>query len=128
MDRLEAVEAHRPQVVTLENVQNLGQRHPAGRRGWHRDEGVAAVLEEDRFTPLRLVAAQILVGDEAAALPHLLDDQVGNTPTVERVLSLAGDQPQRRRQHRLTEVRADASRLTPREEDFGGRLVLREYR
>ena len=90
----------------LEDVQRLHQRDAARRRRRHRDEAVAAIRRGDGRAPHGLIAGQVGRRDDAAALPHLVDDGRGDRARVEAVPALARDAFERAREIRLHEPRA----------------------
>ena len=74
--------------LNLEYVQDFRDRYSARRWRRHRNNSVTPVLERDWLAPHGLVAAQVLVRDQAAPLTHLLHDQVCDLSPVKGVPSV----------------------------------------
>ncbi len=87
-------EAHRRQVVALEDVEDLRHRRAAGGGGRHRDDGMAAVVEDDGVPPNGVVRGHVGGGDQAAPALHLLLDEHRSAPAIEAVAPLGGDAPE----------------------------------
>jgi len=71
------------ELAELELAEQAGghrDHDAARRRRWHRRERVAAVRDLERLAPHRLVAREVLGGDDAAARLHLGDDRAAVSP------------------------------------------------
>ena len=90
--------AHSAEVIALENVQHLNQRHAAraGRR--HADDFVAAVSAAHRFTLDRLIPLKIFFGNNAAIRFHVVGESFGILALVESIATVLLNQLERVRQ------------------------------
>ena len=85
----------RLEVVRLEDVQHLDQRHAAGADRRHRDDLVAAIEAAQRRALPGLVLRQILSRDQAAVRFHVVGDAIRDPAFVEDVGAVRGDRAER---------------------------------
>ena len=88
----------RGDVISLRPLQKLRQRNTArtGRR--HGDNLMPAIGKVHRRTPYRRIGRQILMGDEAAAAGHFIDQRIGDPALVKSGAALRANGRQCARQ------------------------------
>ena len=113
----------RLQVVSLEQPQlhEHGDAAAVGRLGV---DGVPAVVDGDRVHPARLVAGQVLVGEDAAVAGVELGDAAGDVSFIEDVRAFLGHAAQGAREVGLAEDLTGDGRAAAREVDAPGARVV----
>ena len=115
MQRLGRAEAHRLQVVRLQQVEHLEHRDPLPVRRQLPDI-IAAIVRRDRLDPLAPVRGQVVGIEQAADPPGIGRDLLGDRPAIEGLAPPRGQQPQRARQAGIAEDLPLRRRLAARQE------------
>ena len=128
MDLGGRMEAHGFQVVAVEDVQDLADRHAAGARRRRRLDRIATVAAADRRELARPVGREIGLGDEPPAGPARFSDFLRDRALVEARGAAVHDRPKRRGEVALYQPVADRVGLAVVQEDRGGRRIAGEFR
>ena len=113
-----AVPTEIAEFVTFQDVGDQRQGEPPGRGRRHRDYLIAAIVEDHRLAPDRLVFSEIIVRDQAAAALHLRDDQIRGRTGVETRRPVLYDPAQDTGEIRIAPGIAFLHRLAVRQEQF----------
>ena len=82
MDGGGGAEAELCDIIAFENVEHLCDVHAGGRRRRRTQNLPAAIIGADRLALDGLVGRQILAGDEAAVLFHVIDENVAEPSVI----------------------------------------------
>ncbi len=114
------------EIVALQNVEHLDQRHAAGGGRRHGDDIVAAIAAAHRRALDRAVILQIVRRHDAAGAAHRGRDLRGGTAFVEGARPAVGDRLQGVGEIELQQPVAFMQRLAAVEEDAGRRGPARQ--
>ena len=124
MDRLGRAESQFGDIVAFENVEHLRDVHAGCRRRRRPQDFPAAIVGADRLTLDRLVGREILAGDEAAILLHVVDQDIAERSLIQRRFAVLRNIGQRLRIFRLHHALAGLQRRSLGQIDRRDRLVL----
>ena len=105
------------EIVALQDVEHLDQRHAAGGRRRHGDDVVAAIAAAQRRALDRAIILQIVRRHDAAGAAHRGGDLLGDAALVEGARAVVGDGLQRVGEIELQQPVAFVQRLAAVEEE-----------
>ena len=118
---------HLVQIVATENIEHLADRHAAGRGRRRRDHAPVAVVDDNRFAFLDLIARKILGDPVTAGSAYRFDQLLCDGTFVERIGTIGGNALQRACQLGLLEGPACLRNLAARQQNGGGRGIAGDH-
>src|SRR3954453_6721424 len=89
------MEAHAREIIALQDVERLAQRHAARARWRCGDDMIAAIIALDRFELANLVPREIGPGEDAATGLARIGDRGTDWTVIKGVGALGGDRRER---------------------------------
>jgi hypothetical protein len=83
------------QIESFENVEHFDQDHTTGRRRWHRDDFITAIVSPERRPLFRRVAAQVIAGNQAAMALHVIREEARRLAFIELARTFLLEAPER---------------------------------